>query len=136
MTMASDSPIEFDVLDVSSIRKRDSRYDSRAYDLVMASLNYAMEKPRNGAEACVENGLKHSTAEDVLMAFRELALDSFGPMAMTVLGDFGIHSTEDIGEIMRNLCEEKIVAKSPNDSFEDFVGGFNFTEAFVWPFES
>jgi uncharacterized repeat protein (TIGR04138 family) len=54
---------------------------------------------------------------------------------MTVLNDFGIHSTEDIGEIMKNLCSAKFIAKSETDSFDDFVGGFNFTEAFVWPFE-
>jgi uncharacterized repeat protein (TIGR04138 family) len=122
---------EFDTIDYSIILERDQRYDSRAYDLVMDSVTAAAAQKQDSDSGPI----KHATAEDVMMTFRETMLNSYGPMAMTVLNDFGIRSTEDIGEIMKNLCRAKFIAKSEKDSFDDFVGGFNFTEAFVWPFE-
>jgi uncharacterized repeat protein (TIGR04138 family) len=125
--------IEFDLVDYSKILEHDSRYDSRAYDLVVYAVTAAAEK--KGKAENSKSPIKHATAEDVMMMFREVVLDCYGPMSMTVLNDFGIHSTEDIGEIMKNLCSAKFIAKSETDSFDDFVGGFNFTEAFVWPFE-
>jgi uncharacterized repeat protein (TIGR04138 family) len=126
-----DDNLEFDLVDYSKIIDQDARYDSRAYDLVVHAVTTAVEQ-----KAKADTGpVKHASAEDVMMTFREIVLDSYGPMSMTVLNDFGIHSTEDIGEIMKNLCSAKFIKKSENDSFEDFVGGFNFMEAFVWPFE-
>lgn len=122
---------EFDLTDYSVILEKDSRYDSRAYDLVVDAVTAAAAKKQEADTGPV----KHATAEDVMMMFRETVLNSYGPLSMTVLNDFGIHSTEDIGEIMKNLCAAKFIAKSETDSFDDFVGGFNFTEAFVWPFE-
>lgn len=132
MKMNGDSDtIEFDLVDYSKILEFDSRYDSRAYDLVVYAVTAAVDK-KNKADT---GPVKHATAEDVMMTFREVVLNCYGPMSMTVLNDFGIHSTEDIGEIMKNLCRAKFIARSETDSFDDFVGGFNFTEAFVWPFD-
>ena len=66
---------------------------------------------------------------------RQYALETYGPMARLLLNDWGIHATEDFGEIVFNLVENNLLAKTKNDSREDFAGGFDFEEAFTAPFQ-
>ena len=55
-------------------------------------------------------------------------------MAKTVLGTWGIKSTDDLGEIVYNLIKVDLMKKSDNDRREDFDSVFDFeaglTEAF------
>jgi uncharacterized repeat protein (TIGR04138 family) len=55
-------------------------------------------------------------------------------MALMVLNECGIRSCEDIGEIVFNMVENSLLAKTDEDSRTDFKGGFDFEEAFRKPF--
>ena len=43
---------------------------------------------------------------------------------------------EDLGEMMFNLAEFHRVKRDENDTLESFVGGYDFEEAFLGPFQT
>jgi uncharacterized repeat protein (TIGR04138 family) len=51
-----------------------------------------------------------------------------------VLSDWGVHTCEDVGDIVFNLYDEKMIGKTDSDSPADFIGGFDFSEEFLGPF--
>ena len=115
--------ITYEKEDYSDILRKDSRFDSRAYDFVMEVI---------GEANAIEKG--HVTGQELLNYFRDFALDAFGPLAYTTLTDWGIHSCEDVGAIVFNLYDGKRIGKTESDSPEDFVGGFNFKREFLEPY--
>jgi uncharacterized repeat protein (TIGR04138 family) len=55
-------------------------------------------------------------------------------MTLAVLGNWGINSTEDIGEIVFNLVDAGVLGKTDEDRREDFAHGYDFAETFETPF--
>jgi len=104
----------------ADILKDDDRYDPRAYALVMA---------------VVEGVTEHISGGELLERFRDFALDEFGPMAYAVLTDWGVKTCSDVGEIVFSLADTKRIGKTEHDSRADFIGGYDFREAFLGPFE-
>ena len=115
--------IDFGSDSFEDIVGRDSRYDARAYALLMDCVNYLVKENR------------HASGEDILDEFRERALDQYGPLAYTVLTEWGLSSTEDVGEMMFNLAESGRVGREEGDTPESFAGGYDFKEAFLGPYE-
>lgn len=115
--------IQYETGDFDDILRKDSRYDSRAYDFVM----------RVVAEASL-SAKGHVSGQDLLGFFRDLALDAYGPLAYTVLTDWGLETCEDVGAVVMNLCDGNRIAKTERDTADDFVGGFDFKTEFLGPF--
>ena len=116
--------IDFESDSFADIVGKDSRYDARAYALLMDCVHYL------GNE-----GGRMSSA-DVMEEFKERALDQYGPMSYTVSSEWGLSSTEDIGEMMFNLVEFRRVRKDEDDRQEDFCGGHDFREVFLGPYRT
>ena len=110
-------------IDYSGILKKDSRFDSRAYDFVLEVISEASSRAKG-----------HVSGQELLCWFRDMALDAFGPMSFAVLSDWGVHTCEDVGDIVFNLYDEKMIGKTDSDSPADFIGGFDFAEEFRGPF--
>jgi uncharacterized repeat protein (TIGR04138 family) len=70
----------------------------------------------------------------LLEGFRLHALDEFGPMALMVLGYWGVHTTADVGNLVFNLVDASVFGKTDEDTVESFADVFDFHEAFVDPF--
>lgn len=107
------------------VMARDSRYHARAYALLMDVVRFL-----SGEEG------RHVSGEDVLNEFRERALDQYGPMTYTVLTEWGVTCTEDVGEMMFNLTESHRLRKGEKDSPESFANGYDFKEAFLGPYQA
>ena len=116
--------LDYDSDDFADIVAKDDRYNGRAYALLMDVVHFL---GKDGA---------HMGAEDIMDEFRETALDQFGPLAYRVLTEWGLRSCEDIGEMMFNLAEFHRVKRDENDSHEGFVGGYDFEEAFLGPYQA
>lgn len=116
--------IDFDTDSFADIIAKDDRYNPRAYALLMDVIGFL------GGE----NGDKHMSGEEILDEFRERALDQYGPLTYRVLLEWGVKSTEDIGEMMFNLAESHRIGRDDGDSAESFVGGYDFKEAFLGPY--
>jgi uncharacterized repeat protein (TIGR04138 family) len=130
---------------------RDSRYSIESYAFVLESLKRArnhklqeqrkrrddgrasrsrkrsLSKPAGDGDA-EESG--HVTGGELCQAARRLALRYYGLMAVTVLDEWGIRSTSDIGEIVYNLIASGDLDKTPNDKRSDFDDVFDFARAF------
>ena len=111
---------EFEAI-IEGIYEKDPRYKEDAYTFVMEALSYTQKKFK-----CA----KHVKSEEMLQGMRELLLNKFGPMTMTVLEHWGIKSTEDFGNIVFNLVENRVLSKTQDDHIEEFSNGYNFEEVF------
>lgn len=112
------------------ILAKDTRYHRDAYLFVREALDYtqkAIIKENRGE-------LRHVTGQELLEGVREHALSQFGPMAATVFEEWGIKRCEDFGEIVFNMVENGVLAKTDKDSRADFANGYDFIEAFRKPF--
>ena len=115
--------LDFDGDSFADIVAKDTRYDARAYTLLMDVIHY-LGKEGDG----------HMSAEDILEEFRCRTLDLYGPLSYTVLTAWGVKGCADIGEMMSNLTESRRVGRDEGDSPESFQGGYDFKEAFLGPF--
>ena len=115
--------ISYETDGFADILAKDDRFDSRAYDFVSRVII--------DATSDVEG---HVSGQVLLDYFRDLALDAYGPLAYTVLADWGVHSCEDVGAIVFSLYDAKRSGKTDSDSRADFIGGFDFKEEFLEPY--
>lgn len=73
---------------------------------------------------------RHISGQELVEGVRRLAMERFGPLARTVLEYWGIHSTDDLGEIVFDLVDMGVLVKNPRDRPEDFADVFDFEEVF------
>ena len=59
-----------------------------------------------------------------------MALQRFGVTARLVLEHWGLRGTRDIGDIVFTLVEMGLLVSQPQDSRDDFLGVFDFENAF------
>jgi uncharacterized repeat protein (TIGR04138 family) len=116
--------------ELEKILAKDTRYGRGAYLFVREALDHTQKMmgrpPRNE--------IRHVSGQQLLAGAREYALAQYGPMALTVLEEWGLRRCEDIGEIVFSMVETSLLAKTDQDSREDFKGGYSFEEAFQKPF--
>ncbi len=115
---------------IADLVAADARYHRDAYLFLRDALEYTQRalKREVGTRA------RHITGQELLEGLREYALKEYGPMALTVLSEWGIHRSEDFGEIVFNMVEHGILSKTDTDSREDFRHGYDFEQAFRAPF--
>jgi len=115
---------------LDSIVASDPRYQRDAYVFLRDSLDFTTKQQKKIKGATV----RHVAGPELLEGVRQYALKEFGPMVVTVFDNWGIHSTEDIGNMVFNLIGAGIFGKTEEDSIEDFKNVYDFQEAFVKPF--
>lgn len=106
---------------LAKLRDRNPRYTEAAYLFVLTALQFVIDRldePR------------HISGQELARGCRDLALERYGPMARTVLEHWGIHSTDDMGEIVYALIDCRVLTKQDSDSPADFLDVFDFEEAF------
>jgi uncharacterized repeat protein (TIGR04138 family) len=116
---------------VESILKREKRYDPLAYLFLKDALDFTLKRAAddNGGEA------RHVTGTELCHGFRDLAVQEFGPMAGTLMIEWGLRESSDIGEMVFHLIDEQMFGKQDSDTKEDFAAAYDFDEAFVKPFQ-
>jgi uncharacterized repeat protein (TIGR04138 family) len=78
--------------------------------------------------------VRHVSGQELLDGIRQYALTQYGPMTMTVLEEWGITECRNFGDLVFNMITGGLLQKTDADSPEDFVTGYDFTEAFRKPF--
>ena len=115
---------------VEQICENDLRYSSDAYHFVQEGLNHTLKSLKRGGQ----HAHRHVSGQELLHGLREFALKEYGPMSKAVLNEWGIKTTDDIGQIVFNLVNASVLGKNDTDSPNDFKKVFNFDDAFVKPF--
>ncbi len=115
---------------LDSIVASDPRYQRDAYVFLRDALDFTTKQQKKIKGLSV----RHVTGPELLDGARQYALKEFGPMVMTVFDNWGIHSCEDIGNMVFNLIGAGIFGKTEEDSIEDFKNVYDFGEVFAKPF--
>jgi uncharacterized repeat protein (TIGR04138 family) len=115
---------------LEKILRKDKRYRREAYLFVREALDFTQKIVSESNP----DRVRHVSGQELLEGVRKFALQQFGPMAMLVLNDWGVKTCEDFGEIVFNMVESGLLAKTEKDSREDFRGGYDFFEALRQPF--
>lgn len=115
---------------VEAILKRDKRYDFQAYLFLKDALDFTLRRITEANDG--EH--RHVCGTELCEGFRDLALHEFGPMAATLLQEWGVRESGDVGEMVFHLIEEQMFGKQDSDRKEDFIGIFDYEETFVKPF--
>lgn len=115
---------------ISAIVHRDSRFDPDAYFFLKEALDFTVKriKEENEGES------RHVSGPELLNGFRDHAVQEFGPMAVTLLREWGVHQCQHIGEMVFALIGEQVFGKQDSDTLDDFCDIYQFEEAFVAPF--
>jgi uncharacterized repeat protein (TIGR04138 family) len=112
------------------IIEKDPRYHHDAYLFMREALEFTQRNIRSQKREQVG----HVTGTELLDGIRRYALEQFGPMVMTVLAEWGVRCCEDFGELVFIMVEHNLLAKTDNDTREDFKGGYSFGDAFQKPY--
>ena len=115
---------------VELILTRDPRFSRDAYTFVREALDYTQKLI--GKET--RGQIRHVTGLELLDGIRQFALQQYGPMTVTVFEEWGVRNCRDFGEIVFNMVEIGLLAKTDKDTRDDFQNGYDFTEAFRKPF--
>jgi uncharacterized repeat protein (TIGR04138 family) len=115
---------------VEKICESDLRFSTDAYHFVQEGLNHTLKSLKRGGQ----HAHRHVSGQELLHGLREFALKEYGPMSKAVLNEWGIKTTDDIGQIVFNLVNASVLGKNDTDSPSDFKNVFNFDDAFVKPF--
>lgn len=100
-------------------------FDDAAYEFVQAALlDCVRSLPRP----------RHLSGQELLEGIRCYALREYGAMAFRVLSEWGVSECYDFGVIVFELIDRGVFGKQPQDSLDDFRGGYEFDDAFVNPF--
>ncbi|MCU0650680.1 MAG: hypothetical protein MUC52_00400 [Candidatus Omnitrophica bacterium] len=106
---------------VETLCEKDTRYKPDSYEFVMQALAFTQKKLKKTG---------HVTGKELLDGIRQYALKTYGPMARTVLEFWGIHTTEDFGNIVFNMITVKLFSKTEDDTIDDFKDVYRFDSAF------
>ncbi len=115
---------------LEQIRAKDPRFDREAYRFVREALDHTQKTYGRDTRGRI----RHVTGQELLKGIREYASSQFGPMAATVLEEWGVRSCADFGEIVFNMVDIGLLAKTERDSRSDFERGYDFYEAFRKPY--
>jgi uncharacterized repeat protein (TIGR04138 family) len=115
---------------VEQMCEKDLRFSSDAYHFVQEGLNHTLKSLKRGGQ----HAHRHVSGQELLHGLREFALKEYGPMSKAVLNEWGIKTTDDIGQIVFNLVNASVLGKNDTDSPNDFKNVFTFDDAFVKPF--
>jgi len=107
---------------VEEICSKDGRYKADAYEFVLRGLTFTQEKLKKKA---------HVSGSELTVGLREYAIQQYGAFAHKVLSHWGITKTDDFGNIVFNMIEKKLLAKTEEDSLADFNSVYDFNEVFA-----
>lgn len=115
-----------------AIRTRAELFPEPAFDFVREGLAHTSKSVFGddpGAAQPSEDS-RHVSGQQLCIGLRDLALKKYGLLAPTVLRRWGIRRTDDFGVIVYAMIDRQEMRCSDEDRFDDFVGVFEFEEAF------
>lgn len=105
---------------IDALRETRLRYAREAYAFVLAALQETVERLPEERRADVRR--RHLSGRELLVGMVALARREFGPMAATVFREWGVRSSEDVGEIVFEFVRAGQLSARPEDTMDDFRG--------------
>ena len=117
---------------------RESRYALDAFVFVQRGLEHTVRDLHGQLDA--ENFEKYSQDElesrhvsgtQLCEGLRDYAIGQYGLLARTVLQHWRVNTCEDFGNIVFEMIDAGLMHKTEDDCIEDFIGVFDFRDAFA-----
>ena len=121
--------VNFDEV-VEKMIAHEPRFAREAYHFTREALDFTQKLISRENKGNV----RHVTGQELLEGIRQYALQQYGPMTTTVLEEWGVTHCRDFGDIVFNMVENGLLAKTEKDTRDDFQNGYDFTDAFRKPF--
>ncbi len=116
-------------LAVKEVCAKDARYSPDAYQYLREVLDFTVKRIMEA-----EGQPRHVSGEELMLSFRDYTLQEFGPMSHSLLKEWGLKKTLDVGEMVFNLIDVGEFSKEDGDSLNDFKLIYSFKDAFDAPF--
>lgn len=111
-----------------SIKEKNGKYPEKAYLFAFKILKDLAKNNKNQQKS------ENIKAANLLITFRNYALNEFGPMTASVLQEWNICSCRDLGNVIFDLVNAGVLEKDETDRIEDFEEIYDFNEAFIHPY--
>jgi len=126
--MSTEAPI----IDWHKLAQDAGGYSPQVFEFVRDGLQHSAEMSANSRQGeIIEDESRHVSGQDLCLGLRDLAIRRYGPLARTVLGHWNVQNTDDFGKVVFALIDIGILRKTDDDCPEDFVGVYDFDEAFA-----
>lgn len=135
-------------VDFKSIREKAGPFPPAAYQFVRDGLAHTVAmihgtpaSAAKGSEPSADETTDHSpdhgadesrhvSGQQLCLGLKDYAIRQYGLLARSVLLHWHIKGTDDFGKIVFAMIDAGLMRKTDEDSFEDFVGVYDFDEAF------
>ncbi len=111
---------------LDTIIERDARFAPAAYIFISGALTETAK--RLGRSRKAAGTPRHVSGQELAEGAADFAEEQFGSLAYSVLREWGVKTTRDIGDIVFNLIDVGIFSKTKEDSIEDFDDVFDLRE--------
>ncbi len=118
---------------VEEICGKDARYKPDAYEFVLQGITFTQKKFKKSTSYNAKHSTRqaHVSGSQLARGLRDFAIDQYGALAYRVLTYWGINQTEDFGNIVFSMIENKLLSKTEEDCLADFNSVYDFKEAFA-----
>lgn len=107
--------------------RSDGRFPLSAYEFLHRGIEYTVRRVYGDAPS---DEPRHVSGRELSEGLRELALESWGYLAPSVLAAWRIHRTRDFGEMVYLLVKHGFYSAQPTDRVEHFDDIYDFRIAF------
>ena len=107
------------------------KYHPNAYKFVFDGLRYTQNQLERDMTCDPDDEEAHISGTELVYGIRDLALERFGLLTVTVFRHWGIRETADFGRIVFELIERGEMRKTDRDQLDDFIEIYDFDETFV-----
>ena len=116
--------------------RKDPRFAYEAYEFVSDAVTFTQDRlGRTAGERGDDGEDRHVSGAELLRGTCELAVREFGLMAPVVFKQWGVRTTDHVGEIVFKLIGAQLLSKSERDEPSDFNDLFDLHEALRAGFE-
>ncbi len=107
-----------------------TKYPLEAFIFVRNGLDFTVRSIHGDPEKAGSNANRHISGQQLCYGLRDYAVEQYGLLARTVLQRWSIHCSEDFGHIVFAMVDAGEMAKTDDDTLENFAGVYDFSEAF------
>lgn len=111
---------------LDALVERDARFAPAAYRFVSGALTETAKRLGRSREMPARR--RHISGQELAEGAAACAEEQFGPLAYSVLREWGVKTTRDIGDVVFNLISVGVLSKSEEDSIDDFNDLFDLRE--------
>jgi len=105
--------------------RTDPRFTYEAYEFVCDAVNFTVDHLGRDAGEADPTDDNHVSGGELLRGVCDLAVQQFGYMAPVVFKQWGVNTTDDVGEMVFQLISVKRLSKSERDDPADFRALFD-----------